>query len=79
MRVLYCPVCGMPVHMAAWIPLTAKCIEDVWDIWFCDSCKWCSDWSGDAGLSEETGMEQTDHGPVESDRRSIWMSTFRSA
>ena len=38
MSIRYCPVCGKPVHEEAVIPPTAKCYEDVWILWFCDSC-----------------------------------------
>ena len=68
MRVLYCPVCGMPVHMAAWIPLTAKCIADVWDIWFCDSCKWCSDWPGMPDFLKKPGWSKPITDPTKAER-----------
>ena len=46
MKIQYCPVCGMPAHEVAWIPLEAKSIDDVWNLWLCDNCKWVSDWPG---------------------------------
>ena len=42
----FCPVCGEPVHEEAVIPPTAARIGDVWVLWFCDGCKWVSDWPG---------------------------------
>lgn len=42
----YCPYCGNPVHEEVVIPPTATRYEDVWNLWFCDNCKWVSDWPG---------------------------------
>lgn len=37
------------------IPPTATCQKDVWTLWFCDGCKWVSDWPGMPKLPGELG------------------------
>lgn len=60
MRIRYCPVCGMPVHEEVVIPPTAEKPGDEWVLWFCDRCKWVSDWPGMPDMLKKPGWS----GPV---------------
>jgi hypothetical protein len=55
MKTVFCPYCGKPVHEEAVIPPTATCPADIWVLWFCDGCKWVSDWPGMPKLPGELG------------------------
>ena len=70
MKPMYCPYCGKPVHEEVVIPLTATCPDDVWTLWFCDGCKWVSDWPGMPKLPGELGQRGAPIGdPAKAKRR----------
>ena len=58
----YCPICGAEVHEECVVPPTASRFEDVWVLWFCNQCKWVSDWPGmpDAFRQVWPGMPVSD-------------------
>ena len=62
-------MCGARVHEECIIPLTATKFEDVWVLWFCDDCKWVSDWPGMPAKLKKPGWERPIWNPALAERR----------
>ena len=64
----YCPVCGSTVHEEVVIPPQAKKAGDEWVLWFCDLCKWVSDWTGIPDMLKKPGWSKPVMEPREAER-----------